>query len=148
MIASNPADKASPPTPRHASTRAPTVTGVQRLIETAETEDPILATAIALAATTGASRGEICALRWEYVDWTQQQIRIDKSLTVIKRETSLGPTETHQRRDISLDQGLLKPLADRRQQQNETYLQSSATQSLDPTHPTHTTVPPKRYPAP
>lgn len=117
MIGSNPAEKASPPGLTRTTAEAPSVEDVQRLVTAAEAEDAVLATAIALAATTGARRGELCALRWSNVDWEHRRIRIDQSLTVIKREESLGPTKTHQRRDVAIDEGLVQLLEGRREAQ-------------------------------
>ena len=119
MIGSNPAERATPPGLTRSTVQAPSVEDVQRLVAAAEAEDAILATAIALAATTGARRGELCALRWSNVDWERRRIRIDQSLTVIKREASLGPTKTHQRRDVAIDEGLVVLLEGRRQAQRE-----------------------------
>ncbi len=65
MIPSNPADRATPPQALTRSTvSAPAVGDVQRLLAVTETESPIVAAAVALAAVTGARRGELCALRW------------------------------------------------------------------------------------
>ena len=117
MIGSNPAEKASPPGLTRTTAEAPSVEDVQRLVAAAEAEDAVLATAIALATTTGARRGELCALRWSNVDWQRRRIRIDQSLTVINREASLGPTKTHQRRDLAIDGGMAQLLERRRQSQ-------------------------------
>lgn len=117
MIGSNPAEKASPPGLTRTTAAAPSVEDVQRLVTAADAEDAVLATAIALAATTGARRGELCALRWSNIDWERRRIRIDQSLTVIKREASLGPTKTHQRRDVAIDEGLVRLLERRRDAQ-------------------------------
>ena len=118
-IATNPADKATPPGPTRSNAEAPVVDNVQRLIGAAKEHDDVLATAIALAATTGARRGELCALRWSDVDRDRRRLRIDKSLTMIDRTATVGPTKTHQRRDISIDATLLELLAARRGRQDE-----------------------------
>ena len=117
MIGSNPAEKASPPGLTRTTVETPSVEDVQRLVTAAEAEDAVLATAIALAATTGARRGELCALRWSNVDWERQRIRIDQSLTVIKREAFFGPSKPHQRRDVAIDEGLVRLLEGRRNAQ-------------------------------
>ena len=88
---------------------------VQQLIGAAESEgNVVLATAIALAAVTGARRGELCALRWTDVDWQKRVLRIRNSLTVLRRVPSVGPTKTHQRRDVSIDEALGALLEKRR----------------------------------
>ena len=114
VIAANPADRATPPGPTRSAVSAPAVDVVQRLISAAESDgNAVLATAIALAAVTGARRGELCALRWIDVDWPKRVLRIRHSLTVLRRVPTLGPTKTHQRRDVSIDEALGALLAKR-----------------------------------
>jgi integrase len=67
MIPLNPANRSTPPGLSHSTVSAPDVTDVQRLITATETSQPIVAAAIALAAVTGARRGELCALWWSAV---------------------------------------------------------------------------------
>ena len=73
------------------------------LVTAAERDDPVLATAIALAALTGARRGELVALRWSDVDLARGRVRIARSLTVARGEQHTGPTKTHAVRDLALD---------------------------------------------
>lgn len=77
----------------------------------------MLATAIALGAVTGARRGELCALRWSDVDWGRRVISIARSLTVIRAKATAGPTKTHQRRNIAIDQAIAAVLTARREHQ-------------------------------
>ena len=118
LVPSNPADRATPP---QALTRptvsAPAVGDVQRLLADTETHSPIVAAAIALAAVTGARRGELCALRWSDVDWGRHILTIARSLTVIDGVATAGDTKTHQRRTIALDDALTAVLARRRADQ-------------------------------
>jgi integrase len=60
----NPAALATPPRPGSAEIRPPTPEEVSRVLETAYEVDPDFAVLLWLAATTGARRGELCALRW------------------------------------------------------------------------------------
>ena len=117
IIASNPVDRATPPTVNRPTVSAPSVEHVQRLIAEAEATDPVLATAIALAAVTGARRGELCALRWSDVDWDKRVLRIARSLTVIHQQVSDGPTKTHQARQVAIDEVMGAFLVARRDQQ-------------------------------
>jgi integrase len=117
MNPSNPADRATPPGLTRTTVSAPTVTDVQRLIAAAEESSPILALAIVLGAVTGARRGELCALRWSDVNWERRVLTIARSLTDVGRVTTEGPTKTHQRRDIALDDALLVLLTKRRADQ-------------------------------
>jgi integrase len=41
-------------------------------------------------------------LRWSDADWQRRTLGIDRSLTVIRRVVSQGPTKTHQRWDIAI----------------------------------------------
>jgi integrase len=68
-IAANPAALASPPRLGSAEIRPPTPEEVSRLLETAYQADPDFAVLVWLAATTGARRGELCALRWGASTW-------------------------------------------------------------------------------
>jgi integrase len=115
---SNPAENASPPGLTRTSAVAPDTAAVQKLVRAAEEIDTTLATAIALAAITGARRGELCALRWSDVKWTRNVLRIERSLTVIKRELTEGPTKTRARRDIAIDEALRSLLEHRRAEQD------------------------------
>ncbi len=117
LLPSNPADRATPPRPACSTASAPAVADVQELIAEAEKTDTVLAMAIALAAITGARRGELCALRWSDVDWSRRTLSIARSLTVVNRQVSEGPTKTHQRRDIAIDDALGAFLARRRGKQ-------------------------------
>jgi integrase len=92
LIVANPADRATPPRPTPSTASAPALDVVQQLIDAAESEGcAVLATAVALAAVTGARRGELCALRWSDVDWQKRVLRIWSSLTVLRRVPTVGP---------------------------------------------------------
>ena len=101
---SSPTAKASPPPLRSKVPVTPTPEQMNRLFSEANRTDSTLATAIALAALTGARRGELCALRWSDVDLNVGRIRIARSLTVVNRQIYEGPTKTHQVRDLALDE--------------------------------------------
>jgi len=119
LIPTNPADRATPPGPTGAPVSAPSTTAVQRLVEAAEKSDPVLATAIALGAITGARRGELCALRWSDVDWQRMTLGVQRSLTVIGGEPIPGPTKTHSQRFVSIDDALETFLTKRRGDQEK-----------------------------
>jgi integrase len=105
-LARNPAERASPPGAKRRTASAPSTDAIQYLVVAAQDADPVLAAAIVLAAITGARRGELCALRWSDVDWKRRTLTIARSLTVIRREANEGPTKTHQRRDVAVDEAL------------------------------------------
>jgi integrase len=98
-----PTERASPPSVVPKAIVAPTPERVSILVAAAETVDPVLATAVALAALTGARRGELVALRWSDVDLEAGRLRVARSLTVSQGQQHTGPTKTHAIRDIALD---------------------------------------------
>ena len=99
----SPARRASPPTVRTSPMSIPTPAQLTQLLRAAG-GDPVLATAIALAALTGARRGELCALRWSDVDLDMASVRIERGVTVVAGRSHVGPTKTHQARRIALDE--------------------------------------------
>jgi integrase len=151
LVSTNPADRATSPGPVRSTATAPSARDVQRLLAAAEVSNPSLAAAIALAAVTGARRGELCALRWSDVDWRRRTLRIARSLTVIGTRVTEGPTKTHQRRDIAIGEALGTFLAARQQQQrvyaaevgvalvDDPHLLSEASDGSSPFLPDHLT---------
>jgi integrase len=77
---------------------------LERLYREALARDEVLATAIALAALTGARRGELCALKWTDVDLGTARIHISSSISPVGHELLEGPTKTHASRDIAIDE--------------------------------------------
>jgi integrase len=146
-LASNPAERASPPGVRRRTVTAPSTEAVHALVAAAQDEDPVLAAAIVLAAVTGARRGELCALRWSDVNWTTRTLTIARSLTVIRRNATEAPTKPHQRRDIAIDDSLGAFITRRQAEQrayagtvgvplvNDPYLLSRAADGLTPCLP-------------
>lgn len=110
-IASNPAALASPPRVRTRPVSPPDPSQVLRLIDEAEKLDPEMACFLLLAATTGARRGELCALRWTDID-------LDLGTAVIARSLVEGQgselvekdTKTHASRGIALDRASIAEL--------------------------------------
>ena len=119
LIVRNPAAKASPPATKKTRVRPPGVDAVQKMVSVAERDNPILATAIALGAVTGARRGELCALRWSHIEWEDHTLTFEQSLTRLKGKTTLGDTKTHQWRTLALDEALETVLRRRRAAQEE-----------------------------
>jgi integrase len=105
-----PTDRASAPTPRSPVMKVPTPAQLSRLVAAAEREDPVLASAIALAALTGARRGELAALRWSDINLVSGRLRIVRSLTVVEGRPLEGPTKTYQIREVALDDVGIKVL--------------------------------------
>lgn len=97
--------QASPPPLRIKPRVIPGPDVIQRLIAAAEERgQPVLAAAIAIAATTGVRRGELLGARWSDVDFDAHVLHIRQA---IKHDDGpgwvVGPTKTHAERRIALD---------------------------------------------
>ena len=98
----DPALAATAPTVRTKAKEIPPVQQVQALIRRAEKDDTDMAAFIALAAVTGARRGELCGLRWGDVDDELGTLTIERSYAVVGGEHIFKPTKTHGVRCIAL----------------------------------------------
>jgi integrase len=97
--------QASPPPLRVRPNVIPRPEVVQRLIAGAEERgQPVLAAAIAVAATSGTRRGELLGTRWSDIDFNARILHIRRA---IKHDDGpgwvIGPTKTHAERRIALD---------------------------------------------
>jgi integrase len=110
----NPAALASPPRPGPADLRPPTPEEVSHLIEVAYQADPDFAVLLWLAATTGARRGELCALRWSNVDLGAGELLIVRNLIVRGGQLVEKDTKTHAARRIALSDDSIALLAEHR----------------------------------
>jgi integrase len=81
----------------------PTPDQLSKLVRAADAIDPVIACATALAALTGARRGELVALKWSDIDLVIGRVRIARSLTVANGEQHTGSTKTHAVRELALD---------------------------------------------
>ena len=103
-ISSNPAVLATPPRVRHRAIDAPLPESVGLLIERAASENEDLGTFLQLAATTGARRGELCALRWSAVDLDNGALTIARSIVHgAEGELIEKDTKTHSVRRVAVD---------------------------------------------
>ncbi len=94
--------RGSPPRPGPADLRPPTPEEVSRLLEVAYQADPDFAVLLWLAATTGARRGELCALRWSNVHLAVGELVIVRNLIVRDGQLVEKDTKTHAARRIAL----------------------------------------------
>jgi len=101
-IPANPAALASPPRLGPADLRPPTPEEVSRLLAVTYAADPDFAVLLWLAATTGARRGELCALRWSGVDLDAAELVVARSLIVRGGQLVEKDTKTHAARRIAL----------------------------------------------
>jgi integrase len=111
-IADNPARRASPPPARRPSIHLPSADEVVRLIEASNAVNRSLPIFLRLAAVTGARRGELCALRWQHVDFHRQTLHIAGQVAHTATGTVQRPTKTHTERRLTLDPVTLAELGE------------------------------------
>jgi integrase len=105
LVDRNVARRAQPPEVRTKRVVAPSVQEVKRVLAVAEQADPTLAVMLTLAATSGARRGELCALRWSDLDWGLATLTIGHSVYEVQGGGwAEKDTKTHQERSIGLDE--------------------------------------------
>ncbi len=63
-----------------------------------------------VAATTGARRGELCALRWSDIDLGLGQLTISRGLVEARGHVIEKDTKTHASRRMALDAGTVAEL--------------------------------------
>lgn len=110
----NPASNASPPRVPPAEIRPPSPWQVVRLLEAVREDDPALFCFLRLAASTGARRGQLLALRWEAVHWEAGAIAFTRALIQGPNGPELRPTKTHRTHRADLDRGTLEVLRSHR----------------------------------
>ena len=132
-IASNPAKRATPPPLRRSNIEPPDVEKVRELLVLAGERNPVLASAVALAALTGARRAEICGLRWCDVDMEDARLTISQSVVrgIEIGEVVVKSTKTGRVRRLSLDPVSLSLLEKRRKESEQvaSAVESSITES-------------------
>lgn len=114
-ITHNPAIDASPPRVPMKELKPPDPDQVVRLFRVAQQSDPDLATFIMLAASSGARRGELLALRWSDLDLDRGVLSIERGIVRAGDNLIEQGTKTHQSRRISLDAGTVSALREHRE---------------------------------
>jgi integrase len=109
-ITRNPAIDASPPRVPLREMKPPSPDEVVRLFRLAQESDPDLASFIMLAASSGARRGELIALRWKDVDFARGSLSIERGIVLVDGDLIEQGTKTHQSRRITLDVATLERL--------------------------------------
>lgn len=102
-LAHNPAIDASPPRVPHKVLTPPSPDDVLRLQRLAETGDPPFATFLRLAASSGARRGELLAIRRRDLDLDRAILRIERGIVLADNKLVEQGTKTHQARTVALD---------------------------------------------
>ena len=115
-----PTVNASPPPLRLKEIKVPEASTVDQFYRIAlASQDSMLATAIALAALTGARRGELCALRWSDIELEGRALTISRSLSPVEGQLIEGDTKTHASRRVAIDDYLVQRLQERLAHQRE-----------------------------
>jgi integrase len=116
LIPANPVPAVSPPRPERPRLAVPTAGELLQLVRAAEEtswEIPML-----LAATTGARRGEVLAIRWRDLDLTTRRMRITGSLQRVAGEIQrLDPKTDRARRQVTLPAFAVERLKRHRKEQ-------------------------------
>lgn len=118
-LASNPAFVAMPPPTIRRPIQPPSPEDVCRLLAAANETDPDLGTYLLVAATTGARRGELCALRWTDLDTAAGQLFITRAVIIVAGHCVLAPTKTRQSRLLAVDPLTLDVLAAHRRRSEQ-----------------------------
>jgi integrase len=100
-ITTNPIDAAQPPTEPRPNPSPPTPEQAARIVQAAWDEDHAWGALLWLVMTTGARRGEICAVRRHYVDLENAVLTLPRNLDATT--SAEKDTKTHQQRRITVD---------------------------------------------
>ncbi|MCU1653088.1 MAG: integrase family protein [Pseudonocardia sp.] len=101
-IGTNPVRQAQQPPPPTPDPQPPTSVQAARIAAEAW-NDPDWGMLVWLAMTTGARRGELCALRWDRIDFVTGIVDIRTSIGQLNTRMWEKDTKTHQRRRIVVD---------------------------------------------
>lgn len=124
LIKFNPAKRARIAKGREQTTRKKFLTETEALkfLRCADVEDERRKALIYTLMYTGMRVGELCALRWNNVNFQTGQITIDHGITTIPGGgLQYGPTKTRAGRTVYMPQELLKALLDYRRETEELY---------------------------
>jgi integrase len=126
----NPATNASPPRVPPAEIRPPRPDQVAALLDALRHSDPPLFCFLRLAASTGARRSQLLALRWGDIDWERAAISFTRALVQGIHGPELRWTKTHRTYRVELDRETLKVLLAHRSA-SETNARQAARQITD-----------------
>lgn len=115
-ISSNPAANATPPRLAKSDLSPPDLEQIGELLRAAHDTDPDLARFLHIAATTGARRGELCAMRWSNINFEARTLTIERSIVEVPGGLFEKDTKTHANRRIALDIDTLAVFEDQREE--------------------------------
>ena len=108
-------DFATPPKTKRYKITPPTPAEVEKLIDASFEVSERAGMFVHLAASTGARRGELCALRWRDIDFATSKLNIEYAVVMgMDDKPELKETKTGNRRRITLDPATLAMLRDYR----------------------------------
>jgi integrase len=110
-VSRNPISQAEPPASPSPDPEPPSPAEAAHLLREAW-KDPDWGSLVWLAMTTGARRGELCALRWKHIHLVNGVITLRRSIAQNGTETEEKDTKTHQRRHVTLDLETVSVLTD------------------------------------
>lgn len=103
LISYNPAAKATPPAAEKHNPNYFQPETVAHILEALESEDIMHRTMVHLFIVTGCRRGEIAGLKWDKIDFTSKQIKIDNCLSYLPGVGVYeGPTKTKNTRFVAI----------------------------------------------
>lgn len=119
ILDKNPNLKATKPKKEKKERRYYDLEQVSKLLSCLENESIKYKTIITLALDSGARRSEICALRWNDIDFNTNMLRIDNSLKVVKGVLDERETKTlSSKREIMLSNATMKVLREYKEWQD------------------------------
>lgn len=110
-VSRNPISQAEPPASPSPDPDPPRAAEAAHLLQDAW-KDPDWGALVWLAMTSGARRGELCALRWKHIDLVNGVLTLRRSIAQNGSETEEKDTKTHQRRHVTLDPETVSVLTD------------------------------------
>ena len=117
-IATSPAEHARLPRIPTRQVNAPEPEAVQLLLTAAAAHSSAFAAYLRMGVTTGARRGELCALRWSDIDLDLGELVIARSIAPDDRDAKQlieKSSKTHQERRLAIDAGTVDVLREHRQ---------------------------------
>lgn len=132
----NAASSAKPPRYRPAGICPPSPAEVAALLDAVHQSDPAFATFLRLAATTGARRSQLLALRWGDVDLERGALSFTRALVEGPHGPVLAPTKTGRTYRVDLDGTSVEVLRAHRPGKRRVRLRSSGRSALaaEPRH--------------
>lgn len=114
-LSRNPVSAATRPAVPRTTIQPPSTIQVRALLEVAAESDLDLACWLQVAVATGARRGEVSALRWGDIDFADQSVRIERSVSATKAEGLIvKTTKTGGVRRVSLTSQAIDALDSRK----------------------------------